>query len=148
VLKAPVGALGAAGVLLILAALLGFWEDGLVAGPMLLLIAYAVALAVSHHALDPAAPLLAAGFLALVDLGSWSLELSESRETPPLYHLRTLLVLTLGALGTSAAILAAGDLGSGGGIVLWLLGAAAVAAIFTTIRPTGRSEPSRRQLER
>lgn len=124
------------------AALVGLWEDGLVAGPALLLIAYASALAIAHHALDPAAPIFGAGLLALVDLGSWSLELRESREAPALNHLRTLFVLTLGGLATSAAVLAVGDLGTGGGIALWLVGAAAASGVFVLIRPHRRASTS------
>lgn len=131
----PVGAFGGVGMMLILAALLGLWEDGLVAGLALVLVGYVVALAVARHALDPAAPLFAVGLLALLDLGSWSLELRESRETPPLNHLRTLVPLTLSGLAASTAVLAAGDLGAGGGIALWLFGAGAAAALFTMIRP-------------
>jgi hypothetical protein len=131
--------MGGVGILLVFAALVGLWEEGLVAGSALLLIAYVSALAVAHHALDPAAPIFGAGLLALVDLGSWSLELRDSRETPPLHHLRTLAALTLGGLATSVAVLAAGELGTGGGIALWFLGAAAAAALFTMIRPHANS---------
>jgi hypothetical protein len=119
----------------VLAALVGLWEDGLVAGPALLLIAYVAALAIAHHALDPAAPIFGAGLLALVDLGSWSLELRDSREVPPLHHLRTTLTITLGALAAGAAVLAVGNLGTGGGIALWLIGAAAASGVFVLIRP-------------
>jgi hypothetical protein len=129
------GAIGGLGVVLVLAALIGLWEDGLVVGPALLLIAYVTALAVVHHAHDPGAPILAAGLLVLVDLGSWSLELRESRETHAFHHLRMLLPLTFGALAASAAVLAAGSLGSGGGVGLWVLGAVAAAGVFILIRP-------------
>jgi hypothetical protein len=125
----------------VLAALVGLWEDGLVAGPTLLLIAFAAALAIAHHALDPAAPIFGAGLLALVDLGSWSLELRESRETPTLHHLHTLLPLTLGALATGAAVVAVGKLGTGGGIALWLIGAAAAAGVFALFRGRPEEEP-------
>ncbi len=140
--------MGGVGIVLVFAALVGLWEDGLVAGPALLLIAYAAALAVAHQALDPAAPIFGAGLLALVDLGSWSLELRESREVPPLHHLRTLLAVVIGALAASAAVLAAGELGTGGGIALWLLGAAAAGGIFTILRPTSGGRTRNRRPER
>lgn len=128
------GVIGGVGVIFVVAALIGLWEDGVVAGPALLLIAYVTALVVTHHSLDPAAPILAAGLLVLVDVASWSLELRECRELSPLHRLRTLLPLTLAALALSAAVLAAGRLGSGGGIALWLLGAAAAVALFALTR--------------
>jgi hypothetical protein len=132
---AVAAAVGGPGLLLILVALLGVWDDGLVAGAGLLLIAYAVSLSVGHLPYDPAAPVLAAALVALVDLGNWSLELRESNESPRFHHLRTLAVLACGGLASGAAVFAAGAARAGGGIALWLVGAAAAAALLVLIRP-------------
>jgi hypothetical protein len=131
---------GGPAVLLVLAALLGRWDDGLVAGSVLLLAGYAVSLAVVHHSVDPVAPAVGAALVALVDLGSWSLELRDGRESLPFHHLRTLLALVLGSLAVSAVVVAVGDLGGGGGIVLWIVGAGSAAAVLLLLR--GSSSPA------
>jgi len=78
---------GVAGVALILAALLVAWDDGLVVGSALLLVAYALSLADRGEAVDRAAPLVALALLAVVDFGSWSLELRDGAEERPLARL-------------------------------------------------------------
>lgn len=116
-------------------ALLGFWDDGLVAGAALLLIAYAVSLSIGHRPFDAVAPVVAAALVALLDLGSWSLELRERSESSTLHHLRTLLALAIGGFAAGAAVFAAGNTRAGGGIGLWLIGAAAAAGLLALIRP-------------
>jgi hypothetical protein len=129
------------GVALLLAGLLALWEDGLVAGALLLLAAYTLSLVTSKQPLDRTAPLVAAALLAIVDLGSWSLELDDGAEERPLSHLPTLGLLSLAAAATAAAVLAVGTASLGGGLGFWLIGTAAAAALLTMIaRPTRSSE--------
>jgi hypothetical protein len=130
---ALVAVIGTLGVLFVLAALLAVWEDGLVAGPALLLVAYTLSLTSGREPLSRSAPVVAAGLLALVDLGSWSLELRDGAEQRPFAHLRTLVLLTAGGTAASVLVLALASVSRSGGLALWLLGAAAALGLVTLI---------------
>jgi hypothetical protein len=119
------------GVGLIVVALLVPWEDGLVAGPALLLVAYALSIAAGG--LDPVAPLVAVGLIAIVEFGSWSLELRDGAEERPLARLPSLFLLFGGAFVSSALVLAGGSIQAGAGLALWALGAAAAIGLLTLI---------------
>jgi hypothetical protein len=114
-------------------ALLAAWDDGLVAGPAVLLVAYAVSLGNSGTALDRGAPLVAVGLLAIVEFGSWSLELRDGAEEWPLARLPRLGVLLVAALGASALVLAVGGVRTDAGLALWALGAAAAIGLLILI---------------
>jgi hypothetical protein len=124
---------GVAGVALILVALLAAWNDGLVAGPALLLVAYALSLADRGAAADRAAPLVAVGLLAAVEFGSWSLELRDGAEERPLARLPRLGLLLVGAGAASALVLTVGGVRTDAGLVLWALGAAAAIGLLVLI---------------
>src|SRR4029453_5341616 len=64
----------AVGVAFVVAALLVVWDNGLVAGPAMLLVAYALSLADNGRGLDWTAPLIGAGLVVVVELGSGSRE--------------------------------------------------------------------------
>jgi hypothetical protein len=99
---------GVAGVALILAAVLVAWDDGLVVGSALLLVAYALSLADRGEAVDRAAPLVAVALLAVVDFGSWSLELRDGAEERPLARLPSVFLLLGAALAASTLVLTVG----------------------------------------
>jgi hypothetical protein len=125
------------GVLLVVAAVFGVWEDGLTFGPALLLVAYTVSITADRQPIELSAAFVAGSLLALVDLGSWSLELGDGVEERPFAHLRTLVVLTVGAFAASLLVLLVGSATAGGGIGLWILGAAAALGLFLLLgRPT------------
>ncbi|HET7043821.1 MAG TPA: hypothetical protein VFI37_03135 [Gaiellaceae bacterium] len=124
-----------------LVALLTAWENALVAGPILLLVAYTIALASASETLDPAAPLVATGLVAIVDLGAWSLELHGGAEQQPLAHLRTLALLLVGALAISAIVTVIGSARAGAGTALVIIGAAAAIALLALIARGGAGEP-------
>ncbi len=124
---------GVAGVALILAALLAAWDDGLVVGPALLLVAYALSLADRGAGVDRAAPLVAVGLLAVVELGSWSLELRDGAEERPLARLPRLGLLLVGAGAASALVLTVGGVRTDAGLALWALGAAAAIGLLVLI---------------
>jgi hypothetical protein len=124
---------GIAGIALILVALLAAWDDGLVAGPALLLVAYALSLADHGEAVDRAAPLVAVGLLAVVELGSWSLELRDGAEERPLARLPAVLLLFLGAAAASTLVLVVGGVRTDAGLALWALGAAAAIGLLILI---------------
>ncbi len=128
---------GVVALAFVLAALLALWEDGLVAGPALLLVVYSVGLA--GRPLDREAPLLAAALLLLVHLGSWSLELRDGAEERPFAHLHTLLLLAVGAFLASSIVMIAGGVSVGGGIGLWTLGAAAAIGLFALLASPWRA---------
>jgi hypothetical protein len=130
---------GVAGVVLILVALLVAWDDGLVVGPTMLLVAYALSLADRGEALDRAAPLVAVGLLAVVEFGSWSLELRDGAEERPLARLPSVFLLLLGAAAASTLVLTVGGIRIGGGLALWALGAAAAIGLLALIAVPKRS---------
>lgn len=124
---------GLVGLVLVLVALLAAWDDGLVAGAALLLVAYAVSFGDSGTALDRGAPLVAVGLLAVVELGSWSLELRDGAEERPLARLPRLGLLVVGAAAASALMLAVGGVRTDAGLALWALGAAAAIGLLVLI---------------
>jgi hypothetical protein len=124
---------GVAGVALILAAVLVAWDDGLVVGSALLLVAYALSLADRGEAVDRAAPLVAVALLAVVDFGSWSLELRDGAEERPLARLPSVFLLLGAALAASTLVLTVGGVHTGAGLVLWVLGAAAAIGLLILI---------------
>jgi hypothetical protein len=126
-------ALAAVGaVALVLVAVVGAWDTGLVAGPVLLLVAYALA-AGEGGPLDLAAPLVAVCLLGVVEFGSWSLELRDGAEERPLARLPAVFVLFGGALAASGLVLAVGELRTGAGLALWALGSVAAIGLFVLI---------------
>lgn len=130
---------GIAGIALILVALLVAWGDGLVAGSGLLLVAYAISLADRGEAVDRAAPLVAVGLLAVVEFGSWSLELRDGAEERPLARLPSVLLLFLGAAAASTVVLTVGGVRTDAGLALWALGAAAAIGLLILIaQPVAR----------
>jgi hypothetical protein len=138
---ATVAFVDAVALLLVLVALVRPWEDGLVAGAVLLLLAYTLSLAFAHRPLDNAAPLVAVGLVALVELGSWSLELRDGPEERPGRRLVPVLLLLAGSAVVSALVWSAGSVRSGGGIGLLVLGAGAglgLLALLTGWTPARR----------
>lgn len=126
------------GAVLVLAALAAAWDDGLAAGPALLLVAYTLSLTSGRPTLDYSAPLVAAGLFALIELGSWSLELRDGAEQRPAARMPTLALLLLLALAASGLVLAVGSLRAGAGIGLWVVGAAAAAGLLALIAAPAR----------
>jgi hypothetical protein len=143
---APLALLAAAaGVALVLVALLAVWDDGLVAGPALLLFSYTLSLADSGAALDWAAPLVGAGLVAVVELGSWSLELRDGAEEGSLRRLRAILLLLAASTTAGAVVLGMGTAHPVGGPALWAVGALTAIGILILIgRPLGSSDVGRR----
>lgn len=125
------------GVALVLVGLLAAWDDGLVAGPALLLVAYALSVGDSGPALDRAAPLVAVALLGVVEFGSWSLELRDGAEERPLARVPSVFVLLAAALAASAIVLAAGGVRTEAGLALWVLGAAAAIVLLLLIARGG-----------
>jgi hypothetical protein len=121
------------GVVAIVFALVAAWDGGLVAGPALLLVAYALSVADGGEALDRAAPLVAVGLLGVVEFGSWSLELRDGAEERPLVRLPSVFVVFGAALAASAVVLAVGGIRTDAGLALWALGAAAAIGLLALI---------------
>ncbi|HMB19169.1 MAG TPA: hypothetical protein VKO41_07640 [Gaiellaceae bacterium] len=131
----PLALLAAAvGVAFVVAALLVVWEDGLVAGPAFLLLAYGISLADNGTALDRTAPLVSVGLVAVVELGSWSLELRDGAEEQPLRRLPSIGLLLITTLLASALLLVVGGVRPAGGIALWAIGALAAIGVLVLIR--------------
>jgi hypothetical protein len=126
------------GVALVLVAVVGGWDTGLVAGPVLLLVAYALA-AGEGGPLDWAAPLVAVALLGVVEFGSWSLELRDGAEQRPLARVPSVLLVFGGAVAASTLVLAVGEIRTGAGLAVWALGAAAAIGLFALI---ARPEPA------
>jgi hypothetical protein len=124
---------GAAGVAFVLAALLAAWDDGLTAGPVLLLVAYVLSLAGGDAELDRAAPLVGVGLLAVVEFGGWSLELRDGGEERPLARLPRLAVLLVAAAAVSTIVLAVSGLHIEAGLALWALGAGAAIGLLALL---------------
>ncbi|HET6642506.1 MAG TPA: hypothetical protein VFG93_04460 [Gaiellaceae bacterium] len=136
---APLALLAAAaGLALVLVALLAVWDDGLVAGPALLLFSYTLSLADSGAALDWAAPLVGAGLVAVVEFGSWSLELRDGAEEGSLRRLPAIVLLLAASTAAGAVVLAMGTMHPAGGPALWAVGALTAIGILVLIgRPLG-----------
>jgi hypothetical protein len=130
----------AVGVAFVVAALLVVWDNGLVAGPAMLLVAYALSLADNGRGLDWTAPLIGAGLGVVVELGSWSLELRDGAEEQPLRRLPAIALLLAASLAASAVVLAMGAVHPAGGIVLWTVGAMAAIGVLVLIRRPATSE--------
>lgn len=138
---APLALLAAAvGVAFVVAALLVVWDNGLVAGPAMLLVAYALSLADNGTGLDWTAPLIGAGLVVVVELGSWSLELRDGAEEQPLRRLPAIALLLAASLAASAVVLAMGAVHPAGGIALWTVGAMAAIGVLVLIRRPVTSE--------
>jgi hypothetical protein len=131
-LNGLVGLAGLAGTMCVLAALVAGWDDGLVAGAVLLLVAYAASVG-GESEFDRATPLVAAGLLGVVEFGSWSLELRDGAEERPVARVPSVLLLLGAALGSSALVLAVGALRIDAGLALWVLGAAAAVGLLALI---------------
>jgi hypothetical protein len=128
------------GVALVLVAVVGGWDTGLVAGPVLLLVAYALA-AGEGGPLDWVAPLVAVGLLGVVEFGSWSLELRDGAEQRPLARMPSVLLVFGGAVAASTLVLAVGEIPTRAGLAIWALGAAAAVGLFALIaRPESAAE--------
>jgi hypothetical protein len=130
---------GALGVAVVLAALVAAWDDGLIVGPALLLLAYALSLLSHDSAVDRRAPLVAAALLAVVELGSWSLELREGAEERPLARLPSILLLLVAAFAATAVVLAFGAVRSDAGLAVWALGVAAAIGLLGLIAASSRA---------
>jgi hypothetical protein len=122
------------GVALVLVAVVGAWDTGLVAGPVLLLVGYALAVG-EAGSFDWFAPLVTVGLLGVVEFGSWSLELRDGAEEGHLARVPSLFVLFGGAAAASTLVLAVGEIRTGAGVALWALGAAAAIGLFVLIAP-------------
>jgi hypothetical protein len=120
--------------------LLAIWEDGLVFGPAALLIAYAASVGDNGPGIDRAAPLVAVSLLAVVELGSWSLELRDGAEERPYARVPAVLLLLGAAAVVSTAILAVGGIRLDAGLALWAVGATAAIGLLVLVgRPGFRS---------
>lgn len=139
-LGATVALLGALGIAALLLALLAVWDDGLVAGPALLLVAYTASLVYVGAPLDRSAPLVGAGLIACVELGSWSLELRDGAEERPVRRLGSLVLLLFLALAASTVVFGMGSASTGAGLALWLVGAAAATALIVLIAMPARTD--------
>jgi hypothetical protein len=126
-----IAALG--GVVAIVFALVAAWDGGLVAGPALLLVAYALSVADGGEALDRAAPLVGVGLVGVVEFGSWSLELRDGAEEQPLVRLPAVFLLLGAALAASTLVLAVGGVRPDAGLMLWVLGAGAAIGLLALI---------------
>ena len=135
---ALVALVGGLGVACVVVALFAVWDDGLVAGASLLLLAYIAWLGFSHPPLDRSAPLVGVGLLALVELGSWSLELRDGGEERLLARISRVLLLLAATLAVSALVLAFGGVRADGGIALWVVGAAAAFALLALLTRAAR----------
>ena len=127
-------------VALVAAVVLG-WPVLVAPGVALLGAAYAVRLALDDTALDPAAPLVAAGLFLVAELAYWSLERREPARPERGEELRRLAVvcaLGLGALVTSSGLLALTDAVDANGLAIDLAGAAAAFAVLLVVADARR----------
>jgi hypothetical protein len=134
-----VGLAAVAGVALTLVALLAAWDDGLAAGPALLLVGYALSVGDGGTGINRAAPLVAVGLLAVVEFGSWSLEVRDGAEERPLARLPSVLLLLGAALAASAIVLAVSGIRTDAGLALWVLGALAAIGLLALITRGGHA---------
>jgi hypothetical protein len=97
---------------------------------------YGAELALDDAPLDAAAALVAAGLLLTVELAYWSLEERDRVPGPPgdgLRRLAYVALVGLGALATTATLLALVDAVRAKGLAVDLLGAAAAAAVLVAV---------------
>jgi hypothetical protein len=97
---------------------------------------YALYLSADDAALDPAAPVFAAGLLVIAELAYMSLEEREEIPAEPGEALRRgafIAALGLGALLVSSGLLALADVVRAGGLAVDLLGAVAAAAALLVV---------------
>jgi hypothetical protein len=140
------GLLGAAGgALVLLAVALG--RAGLVApGLVVMLAGYAASVvARDSAALDPAAPLVGGALLVVAELAYWSVELKGKEPEDRAVVVRrvaTLALVTAGAIGLGAAVLAATALPLGGGLVWNVAGVAAAVAALALIARLASGGPT------
>ena len=130
---APIVAiLGGLGLVLLLFVLWRRAEDMLAWVILLLGGAYVLSLAVHHHGVDDAAPLVAAGLLLCAELAVWSCaEHSVSRADRPVVVARVVAValLVVAGLAVSALVVALAAAPVGGGLGWTVLGACAAVAV-------------------
>jgi len=97
---------------------------------------YAAQLSVDDAALDPVAPVFAAGLYVTAELGYWCLEEREGMKAEPGEGFRRLAfvaALGLTTLLVAAALLGLVDAVRAGGLAVDLLGAAAAAAALLVV---------------
>ena len=119
------------------------WPLPIGAALLLLAAQYAAALALLDAAVDPAAPLYAAGLLLVGELSYWSLELrapgrEETRVLARRLALLVALTLVAGALGVF--VLAVTSASVGGGVVWDSVGIAAAVGVFAIIARLARQQ--------
>lgn len=138
-----VEAIGALGGAVLLVVLVRAAEDLLAWALALLGVAYAVALVVGGHAVDEAAPLVAAGLLLCGELAAWSLDARwRIDEEPAVVRRRALALGVLASAGLVAAalVVAIAAAPPGRGLAWTTLGAAAAvcavgAGVLVARRP-------------
>lgn len=120
-------------------ALFAWWEEGLVAGPALLLAAYSLSLALGDRMLDRRAPLVGLGLLGLIELGSWSLELRDGAEEHLYARLWSVFQLLVAALAVTTVVLTVGGMRASASLALWAIGVAASIALLALITQAART---------
>jgi hypothetical protein len=128
-------------VALVSVALLGLWGDALTYGTALLVFGYALSLGDNDARVDWIAPLVALALLTIVEFGSWSLELRDGAEERPLARLPAVSVLLVAGVAASSVILAVGAVRLEGGLVFWVLGAAAALALLAMVSRVRDTQP-------
>jgi hypothetical protein len=124
------GLAGLAAIVLVLVAVTAPWDDGLVAGAGLLLAAYTLSVADDGGGVDRTAPLAAVGLLAVVELGSWSLEVRDGGEERPVARVPRVMLLLGAAAAASGLLLAVSSLDVDAGLAFWMVGALAAFALI------------------
>jgi hypothetical protein len=128
--------LGAIGALLLGFVLVRGLLDLLGSAVLMVGAAYVLALFAGHHALDEAAPLVAAALLVCTELAAWSVD-----DRPRVHadrglaaaRARAVSLLVLCGLGVSALVLAVALAPAGGGLAWTVLGAAAAVGVVAVI---------------
>lgn len=129
------GALGAAGGLLLLLAVVRGHAAVIPWTVALLAVAYGVALVVRGRHLDEGAPLVAVGLLLCAELASWSID--ERLAIPAEWAVVRVRALALGALALASLVVAALAVGlsaapTGSGLAWTVLGAVSAVGIVGT----------------
>lgn len=128
--------LAAAAVVALLAAVVLGWSPLVPLGAILLGAAYAARLYTDDVALDARAPLLAAGLLLAVELGSWSIDARprvRGERGDDLRRLVVVALLALAGLAAGATLLAVADLARARGLAVDLAGAAAAVGVLLVV---------------